>query len=309
MQGKFEERLEYGFHRVFILAALLDPALYPHVNSISMEERVQAEDLVMQFFPSRPFGNAAVAQLKAYREGKHGIPEYAFENPALVADAVGFWRDYGSENSALKHIARVAIRVLGIPPTAAGMPQTLVPQTICFGPTCVVYARPCLCTAKPHSHAMQAVSVAGPLSGVYGVTTGTASSQAEWLCLSIATTTRGCWTVHTKPGHARTGTLSSMLWSRKRLSRLPKGMLLWMCQVHMLVITLSSLTRHQYGLSFVQSCSVHAGVEPLSDEEGDVVECDGGESEQENETPVNDAVAAEEAMMERDAIGPYRVVL
>ena len=86
-------------------------------------------------------------------------------------------------------------------------------------------------------------------------------------------------------------------------------MLLWMCQVHMLVITLSSLTRHQYGLSFVQSCSVHAGVEPLSDEEGDVVECDGGESEQENETPVNDAVAAEEAMMERDAIGPYRVVL
>ena len=124
VQELFEERLEYGFHMVFILAALLDPALYPYVNSISMEERVQAEELVMTFFPSRPFGNAAVAQLKNYREGKHGIPEYAFENPALVADGVGFWRDYGRENPALKIIAKVAIRVLGIPPTAAGMLQT-----------------------------------------------------------------------------------------------------------------------------------------------------------------------------------------
>ena len=30
-------------------------------------------------------------------QGRHGIPEYACENPALVADAVGFWKDYGSE--------------------------------------------------------------------------------------------------------------------------------------------------------------------------------------------------------------------
>ena len=87
-----------------------------------MDERIQAEALVMQLFgSSRAFGNAALGQLKNYREGRHWIPEYAFENPVLVADAVGFWRDYGLQNPALRHLARVAIRVLGIPPTAAGM--------------------------------------------------------------------------------------------------------------------------------------------------------------------------------------------
>ena len=106
---------------MFILAALLDPALYAYVNTITMEERILAEGVVLKLFPSRDFGNAAVAQLKSYREGKHGIPENALENFALVAGAVEFWKDYGLENPELKHIARVAIRVLGIPPTAAGM--------------------------------------------------------------------------------------------------------------------------------------------------------------------------------------------
>ena len=72
------------------------------------------------FGTSKNFGNAALGQLKNYREGRHGIPEYAFGNPALTADAVGFWEDYGLQNPALRHLARVAIRVLGIPPTAAG---------------------------------------------------------------------------------------------------------------------------------------------------------------------------------------------
>ena len=42
-----------------------------------------------------------------------------------VADALGFWRDYGMANPILaaKHIARVALRGLGIPPTAAGIPD------------------------------------------------------------------------------------------------------------------------------------------------------------------------------------------
>lgn len=55
-----------------------------------------------------------MAQLESYREGKHGIPDNAFENLALVADAVGFWKDYGLQDPAMKHIALVAIRVLGI---------------------------------------------------------------------------------------------------------------------------------------------------------------------------------------------------
>ena len=121
VQDHFDYRLEYG---LFVLAALLDPELYPYVHTISMAERIQAEALVMQLFgSSKAFGNAALGQLKNYREGKHDIPDYAFENPALVADAVGFWTDYGKENPAVKHIARIAIRVLGIPPTAAGMVQ------------------------------------------------------------------------------------------------------------------------------------------------------------------------------------------
>ena len=36
VQDLFEYRLEYGFHEVFILDALLDPELYPHVGSITM---------------------------------------------------------------------------------------------------------------------------------------------------------------------------------------------------------------------------------------------------------------------------------
>ena len=40
-----------------------------------------------------------------------------------------------------------------------------------------------------------------------------------------------------------------------------------------------------------------------------MVDCDGAESEQENLTPVSDVVAAEQAMMDRDAVGPFRVVL
>ena len=121
VQEIFDEPLRYGFHAVFVLAALLDPALYPYVHTISMEERIKAEELLVKFFGlSRAFANAALGQLKAYREGKHNIPDYVFENPALVADAVGFGRDYGLENSAMKHLVKVAIRVLGIPPTAAG---------------------------------------------------------------------------------------------------------------------------------------------------------------------------------------------
>ena len=127
VQDLFDDRLQCGSHEVFILAALLDPALYPKVDTISMEERIQAETLVIKLQPTRAHGDAAVAQLKDYHEGRHGIPEYAFENPALVRDAVGFWRDYGLQNAKLKYIAKVAVRVLGIPPTAAGM---LLPHSI-----------------------------------------------------------------------------------------------------------------------------------------------------------------------------------
>ena len=78
---------------MFVLAALLDPALYLYVHTISMEEHIKAKELLVTFFGlSRAFANAAKGsgQLKAYREGKHNIPVYVFENPALVADAVGF---------------------------------------------------------------------------------------------------------------------------------------------------------------------------------------------------------------------------
>ena len=86
-----------------------------------MEERIQAESLVIKLQPSRAHGNAAVAQLKSYREGKHNIPDNVFANPDLVGDALEFWRDSGLENPSLKYIAKVAVRVLGIPPTAADM--------------------------------------------------------------------------------------------------------------------------------------------------------------------------------------------
>ena len=56
-----------------------------------------------------------------------------------------------------------------------------------------------------------------------------------------------------------------------------------------------------------------AGVEPLSDDEEDVLQSNGGESGQENVTPASDAidaaVAAEEAFMEMTATGPYHAVL
>lgn len=311
MQEKFEYRLQYGFHKVFILAALLDPKLYATVNSICMEERIQAEELVLSFFPSRAFGNAAVAQLKAWREGKHGIPEHAFTNPALIADAVGFWRDYGSENPALKYIAKVAVRVLGIPPTAAGMLQTSVFENLCeqkLRDTC----RASIPTAETLSYAMQEVSAIGLHLGACGVTTETACSLAEWPCSSIATTTRGCWTVHTRAGLLWTGILSWLLWSWRTLSGLPKGMLLLECQVQLLNITLSALASHQPCLMPESDSSAHAGVEPMSDEEEEVevMQDPDVDDEQENVSPSTAAaVAAEEAMMERDAAGPYRVVL
>lgn len=123
--------MQYGFHPVFILAAMLDPKLYPHLDTIPMDERIQAEELVMQLYgTSRSFGNAAVGQLKNYREGNHGLPEYALENVALTSDGVGFWRDYGRDNPALRHLYKVAERVLGIPPTAAGALQRMaMPRT------------------------------------------------------------------------------------------------------------------------------------------------------------------------------------
>ena len=81
-----------------------------------MEERIKAEELVVKFVGlSRAYANAALGQLKAYREGRYNILDYAFENSALV-DAVGFWRDYGLENLAMMHLAKVAINVLGIAP-------------------------------------------------------------------------------------------------------------------------------------------------------------------------------------------------
>ena len=87
----FEERLQYGYHLVFVLAALLDPYLYPYLHTIPMEERIQAEELVMKFHgASRTFGKATVGQLKAWREGNHNIPDYAFENAALTVDSVGW---------------------------------------------------------------------------------------------------------------------------------------------------------------------------------------------------------------------------
>ena len=93
-----------------------------------MEERIQAEKLVMKLFgTSRSFGNAALGQLKKYREGNHGIPDYAIENAASTSDSVGFWNDYGKDNSQLQHLYKVAVRVLGIPPTAAGVLQTVWP--------------------------------------------------------------------------------------------------------------------------------------------------------------------------------------
>lgn len=123
VQDLFNARLEYGFHEVFVLAALLDPALYPQVNSIPMEQRIQAEELVMKLMPTKAQADAAVAQLKNWREGKHNIPDWVFDNTALLCDPLGFWRDYGLQNPSLKYIAKVAVRVLGIPPTAAGVLQ------------------------------------------------------------------------------------------------------------------------------------------------------------------------------------------
>ena len=50
MQAFYEARLEYGYHPVFVLAALLDPALYVYVHTIDMEERIKAEELLITFF-------------------------------------------------------------------------------------------------------------------------------------------------------------------------------------------------------------------------------------------------------------------
>ena len=194
MQDLFDQRLEYGFHPVFVLAALLDPKLYPYVHTVSMAERIQAEALVMQLFgSSRAFGNAALGQLKNYREGKHDIPDYAFENPALVADAVGFWTDYGKDNPALKHIARVAIRVLGIPPTAAGRLEAgnAFTQFWSNPNTCMEYAQWSALRLSFSSHAMQVVSAIGLYGGVFGVMQGTACSREEWLFLYTAITISG----------------------------------------------------------------------------------------------------------------------
>lgn len=52
VQELFHECLQYGFHEVFIMAAFLEPALYPYVHTITMDERIQAEGLVIKLFPS-----------------------------------------------------------------------------------------------------------------------------------------------------------------------------------------------------------------------------------------------------------------
>lgn len=87
---------------------------------ILYDEQILAEALVHKLHINKQFAKAAVAQLADYRVGKHGIPDHALENPALVANGVQFWTAYGLDNPALKYIARVAVRVLGIPATAAG---------------------------------------------------------------------------------------------------------------------------------------------------------------------------------------------
>ena len=153
----------------------------------------------------KSFGKAALGQLKSYREGNHGIPDYALENPALVADGVGFWRDYGTDNPALRHIAKVAIQVLGIPPTAAGMLYTVnasyvLPWTFAWcmnsGPTIANSS-----AADFVLHALQVANAVDQHSGAYGVMTEIASSQAEWPSLYTATTTSASWTglTTTKP--------------------------------------------------------------------------------------------------------------
>ena len=73
VQALFDERMQYGFHPVFILAAMLDPKLYPYLYTIPMDKRIQAEELVMKLYEtSSSFGAEAVGQMKNYREGNQG---------------------------------------------------------------------------------------------------------------------------------------------------------------------------------------------------------------------------------------------
>ena len=82
--------------------------------------------------------------------------------------------------------------------------------------------------------------------------------------------------------------------------------MLWMCQVRSLVLN------SEYNRFFQISCSpqilfVYVGVEALSEEEEEEQQSDG--DGQENVALVSAAVAKEEAMMEMDQDGPFRVVL
>ena len=241
VQEIFDERLQYGFHAVFVLAAMLDPALYPCVHNIPMEQRIKAEELLVNFFGlSKAFANAALGQLKAYREGRHEIPDYAFENPALVADAVGFWKDYGLENPAVKHLAKVAIRVLGIPPTAAGRLE-LCNAVVDMTPGAprsyaLMLAASELFMSELFISAMQVGSVAGLPGGVSGAMRGTACSVAEWLFSCIATTISGSWTERMAAGQGWIGILSYKLWRKKTLSERQRAMLHWMYPVRMLTL-------------------------------------------------------------------------
>ena len=125
----------------------------------------------------------------------------------LVADAVAFWIDYGLENSQLKYIAKVAARVVGIPPTAAGMLEVMLSYNTFLKGACVAHAEVLACQLKPHN-INAGGNATGLHSGVCGATTGTAFWQADCPSSSTATTISACWTEHTTAGHLWTGILS-----------------------------------------------------------------------------------------------------
>ena len=85
----------------------------------------------------------------------------------------------------------------------------------------------------------------------------------------------------------------------------------WMYPVR--ILTLIYIPEIAWGCySCASLVSSHAGVEPMSQDEEEVLESDDDESGQENVTPNDDgvarAVAEEEAMMEMTEDGPYRAI-
>ena len=77
--------------------------------------------------------------------------------------------------------------------------------------------------------------------------------------------------------------------------------------------SLSFVAALSLGCSSIASQSSHAGVEPISKDEEEVLESDSEESGRDDVMPNDDAVARlvaeEEAMMEMTEDGPYQAIL